>query len=400
MKTCLFSIAIFLFSQTFYAQNDTLQQEIIKMGTSKTMLISNGRVLLLEKFLEGDMVKVKEIKDYLLSLENENYRALYPGEKWLILFWTKEYQPILNDIRDYKNVLHPNRNKIEPPDDNLFERLRVKSYNHKEDLFQYIENASITNEEKEILDMHLTLGLKKDADTPDITQEQLNDRADWFLKTYPNSYAVDYTREYIRYKWGASNWGWGYEFFLGAGPLTNKLKEHFDVPAYIGLEFSASYKRFHFFQRDFIGLTTTLKDIPSSNLIWTKGADAEFFLWEFSVGYAAIETRKIKLVPFTGIGGSNVEPPQDQIDKYPELSTFKMAFKTTYTIGANLDIKLGKGDEHFVTYTGWVKTRWILRLRYEYALPQFAAYYPGYNGNMHMITVGIGAFSHKIVRQK
>jgi hypothetical protein len=400
MKTKLMTIALFLTCQLAFGQNDSIRQQILKMETSKSALINNGRVLLLEKFMDGDITKVKEIKDYLLSLEGYNYVALYPGEKWLILFQTKEYQPILEDIRNYKKVLDIDRNKILPLDDNLFERLRAKSYSEKEQLFQDIEEAQVSDEEKELLIMHLTLGLKTNAETPDLSQEELNNRADWFLQTYPNSFGASYTREYIRDQWRESYWGWGFELFLGGGPLTSKLRNQFDVPGFIGMELAASYKKFHFYQRDFLGFTTLLRDVESPDRIWLKGADAEVVLWEFSVGYAALETRKIKLVPFTGIGGFNIEPPKEQIDKEPDLGTFRMNSKTTFTVGANLDIKLGRCNYPFVTFSGRENTRWILRLRYEYAIPHFTPIYPGYNGNMHLITIGFGAFGHKIVRQK
>ena len=58
---------------------------------SRKEKIEKGRAYLLEKFLDRDYDKVREIKDYLLELEDDNYVALTPIELWHTLFWTKEF---------------------------------------------------------------------------------------------------------------------------------------------------------------------------------------------------------------------------------------------------------------------------------------------------------------------
>lgn len=400
MKTQLLTITMLFVCVIVYGQNDTLQQEIMKMEASKSVLIRNGRELLMGKLIEGNIAKVKEIKDYLLSLESDGYVALYPGEKWLIMFWTKEYEPILNDIRQYNTTLKSAKNKIRPPEDYLFNRLRSHSYENKAKLFQYIEEADLSDEKKELLDMHLIVGLMTDANPPDLTQEQLNDRANWFLHTYPDSFGAAYTREYIRDEWCESNWGWGLEFFIGAGILTDKLKDNFSDHAALGVELSGSYKNFYLHQRDYIGISETRKEFSSPEAVWKKYAEADIFLIELSIGYAALETRKIKLVPFAGIATCDITPPQEEINKYPGLSKFEIDFTTTYTFGANLDIKMGKSIFPFISTFGNEKTYWLMRLRYEYSIPQFARAYPGFDGHMHMITLGIGVFGRKMVRRK
>jgi len=55
-------VAIHAFSQV-----DNTERQILYYDDSKSVIISKGRSLLLDKFLENDMDKVKEIKDYLIE---------------------------------------------------------------------------------------------------------------------------------------------------------------------------------------------------------------------------------------------------------------------------------------------------------------------------------------------
>ena len=46
-------------------QNDTIRQEILNQGASDLEIISKGRSLTLEHLMKGDLVALKEVKDYL-----------------------------------------------------------------------------------------------------------------------------------------------------------------------------------------------------------------------------------------------------------------------------------------------------------------------------------------------
>ena len=70
MKRILLFFALFIAIPSF-AQ---IEEEI--MQSSKSAKIAQGRNYLVEKFVERDFDKVKEIKDYLLSLEDDDYVAI------------------------------------------------------------------------------------------------------------------------------------------------------------------------------------------------------------------------------------------------------------------------------------------------------------------------------------
>jgi hypothetical protein len=112
------------------------------------------------------------------------------------------------------------------------------------------------------------------------------------------------------------------------------------------------------------------------------------FFPEASLGYAVLENDKIKLSPFAGIGLASIGPVPIDIEERPELEVLEVGYSTSYTLGLNLNIKLGWETAPYLTMRE-DKSYWFLRLRYGYTLPQFNNF-PMHGGNVHQLTIGIG----------
>ena len=81
MRTSVFFSLFFLVFSAMQAQQDSLQQEILDYSNTTSQIISRGRSLLLDKFMERDLQKVSEVRDYLVNeVQNVDYLALYPSE--------------------------------------------------------------------------------------------------------------------------------------------------------------------------------------------------------------------------------------------------------------------------------------------------------------------------------
>ena len=72
MKKKLFLLGFLFLITPVFAQ---IENEI---NESKVEQVKKGRDYLLEKFLDRDYDKVKEIKDYLLTYETEDFMAFIP----------------------------------------------------------------------------------------------------------------------------------------------------------------------------------------------------------------------------------------------------------------------------------------------------------------------------------
>lgn len=256
--------------------------------------------------------------------------------------------------------------------------------------------SDLTQSEKDFLVMHLFSCLRT-KDSKDITQDTLNLLADNYLRKYPNNEHIDITRKYIRYKLVPSNWGFAYEFFSGYGFFSGNLKNHYSDNVPMGIDFDVCYKKFVLYLRDYLGFSNTKHDSNEQGELWPKNSQVQVCLPEASLGYVIHDSKHFRLAPFMGISSTDIAPTEYDLERVPNLKYYELKFSTTYSIGFNMDFKFGKPKMAIIT-PGPQESNWFLRIRYGYNFPQFSKSYPGFDGDMQYITIGLGGFGRKIKR--
>jgi len=392
-----FKIALILLlcSHSVFSQRDSMKSQILNYEDSKSMLITKGRKLLLDKFMEGDLQKVKEIKDYLVTTEDNDYFALYPAEYWFILYWTGDYAELANQFQqlDSARVAGYDR-KINPVEDLLFVKLKEKSTEHQLELKKQLQEASLDQETSQVLNLSLDWLLLKDRNGSN-GQDSLNRQADHLLQSTGSGKYDEFTKRFIRYKLEPKKWGIACEFFSGYGQFTGQLSESFTNNVPFGVAFDICYKNFELYLRDYIGINKTNRDFNYPSGTWEKGSKTNVFLPEATLGYVTYNDNRFKLSPFAGIASMDISPPTNAKTEKPELKNAGLEFTTTYVLGINFDLKFGPG--HTPEYSP--KTSYgFIRIRYAYCMPQFANNYAGMTGNMHYLTIGIGAMARGLER--
>ena len=215
-------IITFVIFQAF-SQVDSTERQILNYDDSKSVIISKGRSLLLDKFLENDMDKVKEIKNYLLEKgEDENYIIFYPAEYWLVLYWANEFEELSNSIVEYDSVkIASYYTRIRPSQDMLYTKLLLKSRENVQTITNMIQKADIGLEMRDFLQLNLeSLIIENES-----LQDNLNIQADNFLKAYPEAEYKDFTPKHIKFQLVPKNWGMAFEFFSGYGIFTGTFCE-------------------------------------------------------------------------------------------------------------------------------------------------------------------------------
>jgi len=392
MRKLFITVIITFVSFQAFSQIDSTERQILNYDDSKSVIISKGRGLLLDKFLENDMDKVRELKNYLIEKgEDENYIAFYPAEYWFVLYWTNEFEELSNSILKYDSTkIASYYTKIRPSQDMLYTKLLLKSRENAQTITNLIQKADINIETKDFLQLNLeSLIIENES-----FQDTLNIQADNFLKTYPESEYEDFTRKNIRFKLVPKNWGMAFEFFSGYGIFTETLSNNYTNNIPIGIAFDICYKRFELYLRDYIGFNKTKKDFVYSTGVYEKGSSTMVFLPEASLGFAALDNDRFKLAPFVGIGGLHICPPFGKTDKEPELNEVSI-YAFTYNLGVSFDIKFGKKGYSFRPKSSYG----FLRVRYGYSIPNFSKKYDEISGGTHYITIGVGGFSRGLKRE-
>lgn len=396
IKVFKIAMILILFSNCLFSQVDSIKSQIMKYEDSKSTLISKGRELLLDRFIEGDIKKVKEIKDYLVKTEDNDYFAFYPSEYWFVLYWTKDYSELVKNIQNFDSSSIASYNtRIRPLNDMLYPKLKEKSFENETQIKKQINDSELDLETKQILILNLDwllLETRKELNA----QDSINKKADNFLKTFSPSKFDKFTKKYIRYKLIPRNWGMTFEFFSGYSIYTGNLSKNYTNNIPVGVAFDICYKNFELYLRDYIGFNKTKRDFEYSLGTWAKGSRTMVFLPEASLGYVVCSNNRLKISPFAGISSMDISPPSKETEKTPELKEVSLEFTTTYIFGINFDIKFG--PKHTFGYKP--KTSYgFMRIRYGYSIPRFEKKYDGMTGNMHYITIGFGGMSRGVKRE-
>lgn len=399
MRQFIILINLTFLSIFSFAQNDSLEKEILNYSDSYPEIIMKGRGLLQQKFLEGDYNKVAEIKSYLENkIQDTQYIVFYPLENWFLSYWIKDYNYLLKTLpetepeRRMYNTYNP---KINPAKDLLQEKLITKTRESINKLEADIKSSDLAQIDKDFLSLHLKFSATAGHTNPSDT-DSLNVLSNQFLTSYPNSKYENFVRKYIRYELTYSKWAFTFEFFSGYGILTGDLSKTFNNLVPIGVAFDVYYKNWVIYFRGTVGISKTKVDLPYNNGVWKTGSTANIALPEASLGYVIMDKRFFKLAPFAGFGGTEISAPGTEIKKYPDLKNAGYKVTRTYFVGVNTDIKLGQAKMRSSGY-GTEESYGFLRIRYTYAIPELERRY-NLPGNIHTITVGIGGLARKIKR--
>lgn len=393
MKKIIIAAFLLVLANSLYGQGN-VEEYIFKYGESKSAIISKGRMALLDNLLNNDENRVREVREYLINdVEDQNYIVLYPWEDWLILYYLKWYDELLEKLEtfDADKLSESYRTKIRPVADALQYKLEENSVEYADEIEESIRTAELSDEEKDFLSMNFAR-LIVDPSNDIYVIDTLNDRADRFLAEYPGSRYENYVRKNIRYKMVPKNWGFGVEFFSGYGIFTGSLKDSYTDNVPIGAAFDITYKKFELYLRNYIGFNRTKEDKAYSAGVFEKRSPLRVFLPEASLGYAVFDNNRFKISPFAGVAATMISPTQVATEKTPELKELEVnAF--TYAAGLNFDIKFG--PRHTPAFSP--KTNYgFVRIRYAYTNPRVAKKYNGLTGSMHYITIGFGMFSRGV----
>jgi len=409
MKRIFIAIILTVTTYQLYCQVDSIERQILNYDDSKSVIISKGRSLLLDKFLENDKEKVKEIKNYLMEKgEGENYVALYTAELWLILYWTNEYEELLTRLKEYQMPtpfveyhIYPTSisrhyssrydNRIYPLPDMLYTKLLQYSKEKEDEIITQIQFSDIDMEKKEFLQLNFESMIKKSPSY----QDTLNMQVESFRKAFPESEFNDYIGKYIKYKYVLGNWGAAIELFFGMGFPTGGLRERFIDDVAGGVALDVYYKKFEFILRMYGGSYHLKKDIEFSKGIYPKDSAMTVFLPELSFGYAVFENHRIKLAPFAGIGGLFIHTTSKKRKEIPELKELS-ASAFAFNFGASFDIRFSKKPQYKYYPNSFDL---FLRIRYNFCLPIYPNKYDAISGQLHTVTIGLGGFSRSSKRE-
>lgn len=379
------------------AQENGIESEIANYKNSEPEMISKARRMLIDKIKENDYLKIKEIKDYLVKeREEKNYAALYLKEYWLILYWTQEYEELLENVRNTgfdKNakLISNKTNWNNNSKSELLIQLQEKSTADNEMIIVLIDNAEINSEEKDFLKFHLKFCLNEN-------QDSLNYQADKFLIKYPTSIYGPFIKKVIKNKQIDSPFAWGYDVFLGYTLFNGGISETFTDCFSFGMTIDFYYRNFLMSFAFSLGGTELKKDIPFNVITWDKGRQADILLPQANLGYTFFNDKRINITPFIGISGTYIYPNYNDTPASTLYDEIELVADASWNIGLCLSLN-SKTINTPLYMRRRNKIKAFIKLKYNYINSGFKKEYYGLNGAMHQITMSFGAKAWKVREQ-
>ncbi len=391
-----------------WSQVPNISNEIRAHESPKDLLVQ-GRYMLLDSLKAGKIEKVKEVRDYLMMELDRDLLAFTPGEYFLILYWTEEYDLLLDQLEIWAQDDIPEFDGVwsVPSEDMIFDRLARWTRRHRDSLDLRIDSVFPPGETHDILHLFLNHLTMEDG-VYGADQEVLNEEATEFIEQYPNSDFINLVRERIRYQWELSPWFGGMTIGGGYNGLTRDLKTRYGNTGSIDFDIYAGYKRwglmadFHLaFTKNKVNESYTFDD--GFEVEWPAGSGARLYSFGLK-GFTHIHLgSKWMIAPIGGIGISAVEPTESDMEDIPELEVFKTGYFETYSLGAMVRWKFGKSSNNnssiFIPNGYQEESTWYLQLKYVYSEPRFQRKLVGFEGHYHRISLGIGGFGRSYRRQ-
>jgi hypothetical protein len=397
-----FTLLIFLLSAPMVcAQADSIPQFLRQEQGLKSDKIHQARKYLIDKFLAMDMDAVKDVRDYMMVyLDDADYLALYPGEYILLLYWTQDYDELLAYLPAIDTLSGPqHRRRLLPQQDNIIEKIREKSIDSYSVLTSCIQNAELDNEEKDFLALFFDFIIDGD-DFPQITQEDLNERSKEYIASYPGSKYNSLIRKNILIEFIPMPFGFMIDYSGGMGVMTASLSKSFNNFGCFGFGFGMTWNKALLNLGMNLGATTNLLETDYNGIIWSDGSRATVTIFDIAAGYQLIKNRRIAVTPFLAYGGIEISPIEKDRTALPELEDAGLKMTRTFATGIYTDFTLTR----YFTFNyhprgpAMVENVWFIRLGYTMMAPGYYRRYGSHDGWIHLVKLGIGFSSHRMVR--
>lgn len=403
MKSKLILVILFiaLFTINSYSQNDSLRTQIMKYEQSDHDFLDKGRRMLKEHFSKSDMITVKEVKDMLIKENNGNvYNTFYPIELIYILYWTEEYDSLIDFIKqvDFTQPVS-NSVRILALTDNLFSTLYQQTVENKDLLLVFIKESQVSEMDKEFLVLQLEDIIRAGQNEGRMYSESehteyINELSDQFLDKYPNSPFETIIRETIRYKFEPSPWA-AYWDFAGFGAVipTGNLADYFNTGVSMEMAIDVRYKKLvGIFGFGFSGHSLK-NDIYINRVVWPRKSWATIGFGYLNAGYLLLDTKRFSIYPFMGAGYSGFSADENIIKETPELEKLKLNSWFTQA-GIGFDFKFSMTAPYSLYHDmGTTNTDSRISVRYTYRMPNYGRNLESVSG----INQSLDGFTHSIM---
>ncbi|MCS7036884.1 MAG: hypothetical protein RMJ33_08885 [Saprospiraceae bacterium] len=347
--------------------------------------IAECRQQLQRAFLANDHGETQFWMDSLRRLETATFTTLYWDERWLLYLWLENYTPVFQEVLRYNDIEADEAYRIRPPKDSLFEVIDQKLYDERFALFDHLNRAWLSAEERAFGALLINYLLRLNVTEEE--QEAFDAQLDAFLKKYPNSRFKKFILARMYHAPKPADWGLGFDVLVASGNWTDALSRSLNAP--VGVEFCGffSKKRWMGGVRLSVGGAKLSRTVVHRGFDWLEGDPYTFLQGELEAGYALYRKGRLQIGPIIAGGRSGITPPTDEEGNYPEYYPDVFRFSGWhYTAAVQADVAFNR-VQHISksSYHG-------LRLRLGHRWLSLDAGNPSMRGSQFFVSIGYVIF--------
>lgn len=271
------------------------------------------------------------ISTAMLGLNQQAIESnLSPYQKALVYYWRGEYNELLDIDLLADKLASWNR-----PDDTVSRdlcQLFTKSrYAYYDDLVAEVQNTDLEEYEKDFLKL-LLVRVLREGDESFISDYQLNERAKWYLRNYPNAQLNGWVETNIKSELPRFPWTLGGSVLTTGSLLTSNLSDLFSSNLTVGLALLISYDNYVLIPS--VG-TAILGSIKTSFFYegdqWGQDLDRATYGADFidlALGYRVEFNPNLAITPRIGVG---------LLDMWENGMGKRLGFSPTASVGLVLE---------------------------------------------------------------
>lgn len=290
-----------------YAQQINLDSIIKTQPENLITYRIKARNYFLQQLQTNNHERIKKLRN--LFIEKHQYKPplLHDLEWSFTLLYLKEYDSIINSALvspEYyvKQKAHSvfYQQFFNPPDSDTYDIINFYKKN-ADKLEQNIIASSQTEAGKEFLSLYLHALLSFYYYNRNILfDNNLVERANRFIKHYPESPLVEFVKHTFNYQWKAGDWNFEFSLLSGTMNVTGNYHRYFNYHVGGGFNFAVNYKRIYCFVQ-MHGYHGNVKKTFQTTEIWRKDTGISAFISQLAFGYSIVDTRIWELTPYIGI---------------------------------------------------------------------------------------------------
>lgn len=353
--------------------------------------IAECRRQIQQAFEADDRAEVQFWMDSLLRSENPYFITLYWDERWLLYLWLENYAAIFMEVPSHQNTAVAEEYKFRPPKDSLFEVLDQRLYEERFALFDRINRAWLSAEERAFAALLTSYLLRLNITEED--QTAFDSQLDAFLRQYPQSRFRKFILAKMYHQPRPGDWGIGFDLQLTSGEWSERLGRSFSQPFLFEIGVFVLKKRCRGGGRLGVGGMSLRRTIVHRGWEWFEGDPATFVFGELEVGYLLLQRGRLQLTPVLAGGYAGITASVSEEDEYPEYYADVFRFNGwhyTAALQAELSFNRNKNIAQS-SYHG-------LSLRVGHRWLNLSEGNPAMRGNLLFISLGYTLFGRQALR--